>query len=143
MGTRSITIFKDEFDGKGIDGHTICGIYRHYDSHPKAYGRKLAEFLKDRKLVNGYVVGQEEYKDCFNGMGSLAARMLGELENEHAAFSILTPGTYNEVGEEEYTYIIYGWVNEKPRMSIYLYDNLIFEGTADQFLNWVDSIHHS
>ena len=47
MGTRCLTFVYDEA------GDPLLNMYRQFDGYMSGHGAELAEFLHDRKLVNG------------------------------------------------------------------------------------------
>jgi hypothetical protein len=54
MGTRSLTFVKEQ---NGRKASTYVCMYRQYDGYPSGHGLELAEFLKGKRLVNGYCIG--------------------------------------------------------------------------------------
>ena len=69
MGTRCLTVFKDE------DDKEICVLYRQFDGYPSCHGKELKAFLKNKKIVNGYNLDDEQNGN-FNGMGCLVAQVI-------------------------------------------------------------------
>lgn len=96
MGTRSLTLVNDENE------KTICNMYRQFDGYPSGHGKELASFLQTGKLVNG--IGSEP-ELVFNGMGCLAASMVGFFK-DGAGGIYLEPTDARDCGEE-YIYTIY------------------------------------
>lgn len=74
MGTRSLTHIMD-------DGKPLVTIYRQFDGYPSGHGQDLADFLEGLTVVNG--IGSRERKIA-NGMGCLAAQLVGHLKAESA-----------------------------------------------------------
>lgn len=80
MGTRSLTHVVDE------DGHILVTIYRQFDGYPTGNGKDIADFLRSKKLVNGYQEpdkgsGKFPLLNCnCNGMGDLAAQLVAHLK---------------------------------------------------------------
>lgn len=95
MGTRSLTVFKDESDKE------IVVMYRQFDGYPHGHGQQLADFLKGRVLVDGYSVGDGEN---FNGMGCLAAQCVKKFKDGIGNFYLHAAGT-RDVGED-YIYTV-------------------------------------
>ncbi len=98
MGTRSLTIIKDE------DGQDIICLYRQFDGYPSGHGKELADFLKSGKLVNGLPL--EPKMRMFNGMGCLAAQVVAHFKGEDAGGFYLYPPDTRNVGEE-YVYVVW------------------------------------
>jgi hypothetical protein len=72
MGTRSTIKFFPEFSET-----PILSIYNQYDGYMSGVGRNLAEWLKNKTMVNGFL--NENIDNGFaNGMGCLAAQYVKE-----------------------------------------------------------------
>jgi len=146
MGTRSLTLIKDEYKPQQ---NIIC-IYRQYDGYPTGHGLELAQFLNNYKVVNG--LGMDMPKKTANGMGCLSAQLVGHLkttgcqEDGTPTFVqgniYLYPPTTNDVGEE-YIYEIY--VEDRLTaagvdniiikcIDVYNNNNVIFEGSPQEFI---------
>lgn len=95
MGTRSLTVFRDE------EKKEICVLYRQYDGYPKGHGKDLLDFLKDGQGVNGF--GNSDSKQ-FNGMGCLAAQVVAHFKKGVGDFYIYPAGARD--AWEEYIYFI-------------------------------------
>ena len=54
MGTRSTTKFFNEHSDK-----PVCAIYQQYDGYLSGVGKELAEFLSDKKVINGFGRSEE------------------------------------------------------------------------------------
>ena len=109
MGTRSLTrVFEDDQE--------LVTIYRQFDGYPEGHGQDLADFLKDRSIVNGIPVS---YKGKIsNGGRDLAAQLVSFLKKDHEV-----GGIYIEAGKE-------------PIVELGG-DTSIFRGTAKEFINWI------
>jgi hypothetical protein len=94
MGTRSLTIFKDKSytfenwndrdnQNQILKEDILAKLYRQMDGYPTGQGRDIAEFLANKKLVNGYTSIDEEVGN-FNGMGELAVRLMAHLKKVQA-----------------------------------------------------------
>jgi L-2-hydroxyglutarate oxidase LhgO len=112
MGTRSLIHIKQ-------DGETLVTLYRQYDGYPTGMGKDIIDALAKGKarLVNGYS-GKDKSPEVFNGMGCLAAYLVGALKKPHdmgGGNSIgnvyLYPPNSSNCGEE-YVYTI---ENAKPK----------------------------
>ena len=143
MGTRGNVIIKETKEGK-----FLCNIYHHMDSYPEGLGKTLADFLKDRKVVNG--LGDDE--KVSNGPWDLAAQIVCLLKEtpENAGMVYLYPTEKIEIGENDYTYIIYPETHDNEdnpylkltggiHVEVYQYGGKnIFKGTANEFLEWIN-----
>lgn len=94
MGTRSLTVFKDN------DGREICVLYRQFDGYPEGHGAELRNFLRGFKVVNGISVFKPKLA---NGMGCLAAQVIAHFKTEVGGFYLHPPGTRNIWEEWIYT----------------------------------------
>ena len=76
MGTRTLVHIKD---GK----KTIATIYRQYDGYPTGMGEDIKKILNNGEveILNGYG-GSSKIPSQFNGMGCLAAFLVGELKQK-------------------------------------------------------------
>ena len=93
MGTRSTVKF--------FDGETqLLAIYQQYDGMISGVGHSLANWLKDKKVINGFG-GKEQTKanGYANGMGCLAAQYVADKKTEIGGFYITSPDD-----EELYNY---------------------------------------
>jgi hypothetical protein len=104
MGTRALIHVKD---GR----KTIATIYRQYDGYPTGLGEDVKKILNNVNVIilNGY------NDSCatpskFNGMGCLAAYLIGELKQKKIGnVYIMAPNT--EGSGEDFTYILSQDVN--------------------------------
>jgi hypothetical protein len=97
MGTRSLTFVYDNLS-------PVMCMYRQFDGYPSGHGRELATFLTGfDAIVNGIPVGDK--RKLANGMGCLAAQLVGNFKVEVGGF-YLYPTDTTDVGEE-YVYHLY------------------------------------
>lgn len=100
MGTRSLTLVMGE------EGTEVVCMYRQYDGHVEGHGTDLIDFLQPRRLTNGYSSDERDDEDISNGMGCLAATLVGHFKDPGPGNIYLhAPGT-RDVGEE-YIYRVY------------------------------------
>jgi len=160
MGTRCLTIFKDE-------GTEYAVMYRQFDGYPDGHGKELAEFLKGLVLVNGYGSSDEPFLKrggrIANGMSCLAAQAIARFKGkEHAGSETygqcggiyLYPAGTRDCGED-YVYTVYAGSRvemgqrAKPRLRVQMAQGemvngewkdcplescpVLFDGTADEF----------
>jgi len=139
MGTRSLTKFieKAKVDGKEKK-QTIMVMYRQFDGYPEGHGTELADFLKDRKLVNGY--GAD--KNVFNGMGCCAAQVVAHFKKGVGGFYIY-PSNTTDAGQD-YNYTVEGNF-ETGELTLSCYEaygkrpKLLFKGDPKDFAAFVES----
>lgn len=76
MGTRANVVIRD---GKT----NLVRIYRQFDGYPTGLGQDLKDILLGgrAKIVNGYGSGMQA-PEVFNGLGCLAAYLIGELKDK-------------------------------------------------------------
>ena len=98
MGTRTLVHIKD---GK----KTITTIYRQYDGYPTGMGDDIKEALNlgNVTILNGF--GGQTVPSHFNGMGCLAAFLIGELKQKKIGNVYIFPANSKDVGEE-FTYTL-------------------------------------
>ncbi len=72
MGTRGNVVVES-------DGKAIIRIYRQWDTYPAGMGADLQEIVGDPIICNGFG-GDAAIPTHFNGMGCLAAYLVGELK---------------------------------------------------------------
>ena len=133
MGTRCLTIVKDDHSGKDI-----IVLYRQFDGYPDGHGAELKEHFGGFVIGNGRT-GQLRYA---NGMQCLAAQVVAAFKTEDGGF-YLYPSDTRECGEE-YRYEL---DNRDGKIGLKLYDgpitmfgfggedctNLIYDGLLDDF----------
>lgn len=129
MGTRTLVHIKD---GK----KTIATIYRQYDGYPTGMGDDIKKILNQGmvNIRNGYGINDQVPKQ-FNGMGCLAAYLIGELKEKKIGNVYIFPTNSKDVGED-YTYTIsedLGILNLKVVENSYNGNKTIFKGALINF----------
>ena len=126
MGTRTLVHIKD---GK----KTIATIYRQYDGYPTGMGDDIKEALNDGivTILNGF--GNQTVPSHFNGMGCLAAFLIGELKQKKIGNVYIFAPNSKDVGEE-FTYTL-SEVDGKVKLKVVEnYNNkTIFNGLLKDF----------
>jgi hypothetical protein len=123
MGTGSTVKFYNEFKKED----PILSVYQQYDGYIDGVGHDLANFLKDKKVING--ISNQTMKEGFaNGMGCLAAQYVAEKKTEIGGFYLTTKDD-----EQEYNYEV-RFIDGKLIIKV---DD--FEGTPDELLNYKPS----
>jgi len=102
MGTRSLTHVKSDVWDEDETPKTLVTIYRQMDGYPSGLGEEMAEFLRGRIVVNGFGGGTPE--KASNGMGCLAASLVGALKDGIGSVYLYPPDS-KDCGEE-YVYTI-------------------------------------
>ena len=95
MGTRALIHIKES----DKQSQTLCTIYRQFDGYPEGLGKDILAIIQNKWISNGI------QEDAFNGMGCLAAWLIGELKEDIGNVYIYPPDAV-DVGEE-YTYTVY------------------------------------
>jgi len=120
MGTRSTVKFYHSFDDK----EPVLSVYQQYDGYIDGVGHDLANFLKNKTVINGF--GHETMKDGFaNGMGCLAAQYVAENKTEIGGFYLTT-----KTDLQGYDYVV-SLINDK--IIIKIND---FKGTPEELLDY-------
>lgn len=76
MGTRSIIKFVEKWQDAENE---LVTIYQQYDGYINGVGYKLAEWLKEKTIVNGF--GSKDVTNCCNGAGCLAAQFIKDFKD--------------------------------------------------------------
>jgi hypothetical protein len=101
MGTRSLTFVYENGAPKPLP--VLC-MYRQFDGYPEGHGRELSQFLGGFvAIVNG--LRFNETRKVANGMGCLAAQLVGHFKSEAGGF-YLYPTNSKDCGQD-YEYHIY------------------------------------
>ena len=130
MGTRSLTIFNNEWDNE-----EIVVLYRQYDGYPTGHGRDLLSFLNNMNMVNG--ISNNEKRKIANGMGCLSAQIVAHLKEAPGDFYLHSAGT-RDIGEE-FIYTLY--YTEELRIKVQdTYDDGsdLFDGNMKSYKNWMN-----
>lgn len=96
MGTRSITVVKDE------NGNKIIEMYNQYDGYPEGFGKELKNFINSGKLVNGLPIGNKER--LFNGIACFAAQLVAEFKDGAGNIYLHSPTTDYKNKKRYYNY---------------------------------------
>jgi hypothetical protein len=127
MGTRTLVHIKD---GK----KTIATIYRQYDGYPTGMGEDIKRVLNGGEVIilNGYG-GSCKIPAQFNGMGCLAAFLVGELKEQKIGNVYLFAANTKDVGEE----FIYTLSVKNGTVYLKCFDvwnkNILFSGPLKDF----------
>lgn len=129
MGTRSLTIIKDE-------EKEIVVIYRQFDGYPEGHGTELADFLSGFTIVNGY--GEVRGKMA-NGAGCLAAQLVQHLKDGIGNIYLHPAGTRD--CWEDYIYVVTAYPGHLSMSVNSTYDNeQLFNGAPEEFATYIESL---
>lgn len=127
MGTRTLVHIKD---GK----KTIATIYRQYDGYPSGMGEDIKKALNNGEveILNGYG-GSSKIPAQFNGMGCLAAFLVGELKQKAIGNVYLFTANTKDCGEE----FVYTLSEKKGKVLLKVQDvytkKVLFSGLLKDF----------
>ena len=139
MGTRStIKFIEKTAEGKEIQ---LINIYQQYDGYIEGVGYQLANFLINKKLVNGIPMYNKNV-NIANGLGCLIAQFIKEFKTDVGGLYIEAPDL-----NEEYNYYVYfdsqhyfdGLVNVFYIKVKDYNNNLIFAGTPKSLLKFKEN----
>jgi hypothetical protein len=123
MGTRCLTVLTDE------KGNEIVVMYRQFDGYPEGHGKELAEFLSGIKMVNGI---SDRSQKIANGMGCLAAMIVGHFKTEPGGIYLHTSGTRDKW--EDYVYFVTGEEGHEPTIRVDCGEYGAYDGPASGFI---------
>lgn len=133
MGTRSLTHIKGDRWGDA-EPETLVTIYRQFDGYPEGIGDEIAAFLRGRNVVNG--LGSDAGPKISNGMGCLAASLVGHLKGDEPGNVYIYPPDASDCGEE----FVYTISNDARmgasalRLRCEGYGKVLFDGSPDDFV---------
>ena len=101
MGTRAVTIIR-EYDAP------MCAIYTQCDGYIGGLGMEIKEILNDGDVRIGNGIGSMDFSPkTFNGMGCLAAYLIGKLKGEEIGHTYMCHiPDEEEYEEQEYLYVL-------------------------------------
>ena len=122
MGTRSVTTIE------GDDG-PLMKIYRQYDGYVEGgLGEELIDFLRGRRVVNGY--SQQDKEDrAFTGLGCLAASIVAHLKDDIG-------NVYIQAIDDDYEGAYNYFISEddgRIRIRMEGYNGVLYDGFVDTF----------
>jgi hypothetical protein len=143
MGTRALVHIKE-------DEQTLLTVYRQMDGYPTGLGQDIKDILAKgkSKLVNGYS-RKDVTPEVFNGMGCLAAYLVGKLkmqhEEEQTPEDIKTFGKRSAIGsiyifppnssgvDEDYTYTLYNGKDNTIMLTVQAGYDSVYDGPLSKF----------
>lgn len=136
MGTRSLTYV---YDGVRTPANAVLCLYRQMDGYPSGHGQELFEFLDGVEIVNGFSLLPSDNDNKANGMGCLAAQLVAHFKEGIGGFYLQPPKAKADSGQD-YEYHIHGGYDEKPQITVTVYDvpykkpkKQLFNGSVEQF----------
>jgi len=132
MGTRATIKIARREEGvsfsKKPEKHMVS-IYHHFDGYPEYLGVTLANYLEDKKIVNGLGGDRDT---VFNGLGCMAASIIAELKEEAGNVYIEDPERPS--GWIDYEYYVWGDNHKDIWISIFDGNECIFVGKPDKLI---------
>lgn len=151
MGTRSLTRVIETWrgDDEKEKKELLVTMYRQYDGYPSGHGSELANFIKSGRVVNGIPMG--DTGKVFNGASCFAAQMISHFKGEKAGGIYIYSNSTKDAGQD-YEYHVFVDFNRRTIKLICFkqgYTNKLgkyvdkkrklFEGTADEFIQYLES----
>ena len=130
MGTRATVSIAKREEGVSFSekpDKVLVSIYHHFYGYPEYLGVTLANYLEDKKIVNGL---GDRNAPVFNGLGCMAASIIKELKDEPGNVYIEDPNRPH--AWLDYEYYIWGDYNKDIWISIFDGDECIFVGKPDK-----------
>ena len=139
MSTRSLIRFATREEGVSFSEHperVEVQVYKHYDGYPSGHPTSLANWLVNKKIVNG--LGIDTYQMA-NGLGWLAAQYVAAFKMDAGDIYIESPDTKH--GDIEYVTYVWGTENKDIWMSIFdTYEKkCIFVGKPQELIDKYDT----
>lgn len=129
MGTRSVVKFYE-------DDEFICNVYQQYDGYIDGVGKELCNFLKEINIINGIGFDQNVIYKYANGMGCLSSQFIEKFKHKVGGL-YLYPERIKDVG---YDYIVnYDALSKNLKISVYIYDDLRFNGNLKEYIDFIDN----
>ena len=142
MATRSLVRFAKREEGVSFSEHperVEVQVYKHYDGYPSGHPVRLANWLTNKKIVNG--MGIDTY-EVANGLGCLAAQYIAAFKEQPGDLYVENPDT--EHMDIEYITYVWGDDGKSIWMSIFRVgyekeDNCIFVGKPQELIDKYDT----
>ena len=117
MATRSLVRFAKREEGVSFSEHPEkieVQVYKHWDGYPSGHPTDLANWLVNKKIVNG--LGMSNI-NLANGLGCLAAQYISAFKIGAGDLYVESPDTVR--GDIEYITYVWGIENKDIWMSIF------------------------
>ena len=136
MATRSLVRFVKREEGVSFSKHPEkieVQVYKHYDGYPSGHPTSLANWLVNKRIVNGLT--SDSY-NVANGLGCLAAQYIAAFKMEPGDLYVESPDT--ERSWIDYVTYVWGIENKSIWMSIFDDDECIFVGKPQELIDKYD-----
>jgi hypothetical protein len=133
MATRSLVRFARREEGVSFSEHperVEVQVYKHWDGYPSGHPTQLANWLNNKKIVNG--LGMSNI-NLANGLGCLAAQYIAAFKMEPGDLYVENPDT--ERGWIDYITYVWGDDGKDIYMSIFDDEECIFVGTPQELID--------
>ena len=133
MATRSLVRFAKREEGVSFSAHPEkieVQIYKHYDGYPSGHPTELANWLVNKKIVNGISM---DPRDEANGLGCLAAQYIAAFKEQPGDLYVENPNTERDWIE----YITYVWGDDNKSIWMSIFDDkkCIFVGKPQELID--------
>ena len=135
MATRSLVRFARREEGVSFSEHpekVEVQVYKHWDGYPSGHPTQLANWLTNKKIVNG--IGRDTW-NIANGLGCLAAQYIAAFKMEPGDLYVESPDTKR--GDIEYITYVWGDYGKGIYMSIFdVYEDMcVFVGKPQELID--------
>ena len=129
MGTTSETIVVD-------DGEEICVLYGSCDGYLSGHGKELVDFLKTRKVVNGW--GNSTPKGIMeaNGAGCPAAQLVAHFKNQFPVGGYYLSPVVPSRRNADFVYVVTVRSDNAIHLLARSSDTIYYEGPVVTFQEW-------
>ena len=138
MATRSLVRFARREEGVSFSEHPEkieVQVYKHWDGYPSGHPTQLANWLVDKKIVNG--IGRDTW-NVANGLGCLAAQYISAFKMGAGDLYLESPDTKRDWIE----YITYVWGDYHKDIWMSIFENYedkcIFVGKPQELIDKYD-----
>ena len=136
MSTRSLIRFAKREEGVSFSKHperVEVQVYKHYDGYPSGHPTDLANWLVNKKIVNGLGMSNT---NLANGLGCLAAQYIAAFKMEPGDLYVESP-EHSKHGDIEYVTYVWGDDGKSIWMSIFdtYEDKCIFVGRPQELID--------
>ena len=135
MSTRSLVRFVKREEGVSFSKHPKkieVQVYKHYDGYPSGHPTSLANWLVNKRIVNGLT--NDSYNTA-NGLGCLAALYISAFKMEPGDLYVESPDAIHS--DIEYITYVWGDYDKEIYMSIFdVYEDMcVFVGTPQELID--------
>jgi len=136
MATRSLIRFARREDGVSFSEHpekVEVQVYKHWDGYPSGHPTQLANWLVNKKIVNGLGLNPI---NVANGLGCLAAQYIAAFKMEAGDLYVESP-EHSSHGDIEYITYVWGDYDKGIYMSIFdVYEDMcVFVGKPQELID--------